>query len=262
MPRSRSHVGVLALPHLVEHAQIEEAGERIGLRQILDALARLGDVGGQRGREVRDQQKRRQLPDRAAGIHQREHVETGRCRGQQDVTHRDRRHLQQRDQAAQRERAQDDGQQIQIQQRARTLPGEPQHAGDEDQHGPGLDQQSSPGAAREETARRNSTIAAANAASRPSTGHNWVHERTRPDEHQRGQRETEYFDGAGAAHEAIASALPRIPLRGLRPWATSAPGGPAYVGIALQQRRVRGGRRLRRLRVALELDVGRDARGD
>ena len=62
---------------------------------------------------------------------------------------------------------------------------------------------------------RNTTMAAANAASSPSTGHSLRDQRARPDEHQRGQGETENFDGSGTAHEAISSAPPRTPHRGL-----------------------------------------------
>jgi hypothetical protein len=43
---SRSRGVMLPLPHLVEHAQIEKPGQRVGLRQILDPLARLRDIGG------------------------------------------------------------------------------------------------------------------------------------------------------------------------------------------------------------------------
>ena len=61
---------VFPLPNLIEHAQVEQAGERIGLRQILDPLARFGDVGRQGRGQVRDQKKRRQLSHRLTGIRQ------------------------------------------------------------------------------------------------------------------------------------------------------------------------------------------------
>ena len=84
---------MLALPHFVEHAQVVQAGQRIGLRQILDALARLRDVGGQRGGQIGDQQERRQLPDGPAGISERNHIQARSGGREQHVAQRDDRHL-------------------------------------------------------------------------------------------------------------------------------------------------------------------------
>ncbi len=86
---------MFALPDFVEHAQVVEAGQRVGLRQILDAFARLGDVRRQRGGEVGDQKERRQLSDGLAGIKQRNHIEARSGDGEQQVAQGDGRHLQQ-----------------------------------------------------------------------------------------------------------------------------------------------------------------------
>jgi hypothetical protein len=92
VPRLALAVAVLALPYLVEHAQVVETGQSVGLREVLDALARLGDVGRQRGREVGDQQEGRNLADHLARIAERQHIEPRRRGGQsQRDTTRSRR---------------------------------------------------------------------------------------------------------------------------------------------------------------------------
>ncbi len=43
---------VFALPHFIEHAQIVETRQRVGLRQILDPFPSLRDIGRQRRRQI------------------------------------------------------------------------------------------------------------------------------------------------------------------------------------------------------------------
>src|SRR6185437_10311098 len=158
------------------------------------------DVRGQRRGQVGNQQEGRQLADRLTGIVQGGDIEARRRGGEQQMAGEYHGDLQQRDQAAQGERAQDDGQQVQVQQRAGILAAEPQRTGDEYHHGPGLDHQSSAGTPGKEPARAECDDGQRERSEQPGHRPGLGDQRPRPDQHQGGKRQTENPYGSGAAH--------------------------------------------------------------
>ena len=106
------------------------------MREIFDSLTGFGDVRRQRRDQIGDQQKRSQLAHRLAGVLQGSHVGAGGGEREQQMTRDDGGDLQERGQSAERERAQDDGQKVEIEERAFGLAREPQNSRDEGQHGP------------------------------------------------------------------------------------------------------------------------------
>ncbi len=109
---------VSALRDHVESAHVVDAGQLVGFRDQLDPRQRGADIGRQHGRDIGDQQHRRELRPRWSI----QIIESDGRVAEENVTRGDQRHLEQRDELAQRQRRGDDRQQIKIDERAFETP--------------------------------------------------------------------------------------------------------------------------------------------